>query len=161
MFSPHAFSGRSILGFEMGPITPAGRLFDWMFPTLLIWFINGFISVAVLWRVLVSMEPVTENHSKSSIRHWKLRSLAEEAIDRVRKSLCCFNIEFLTSIEVLQKFTFYYLLSSDASLHIDFRAITRQLVAICKEVWLRLEDLCPHQDSINGAPSSGTCFVSY
>ena len=75
--------GRSILGFEMGPLSPSTQWIDWLLPTLFVWVINGILSLAVLWKLLVSMEPVTENDSKPYVKRWKYKIMAEEAIEQV------------------------------------------------------------------------------
>ncbi|XP_076821469.1 sterol regulatory element-binding protein 1-like isoform X2 [Clavelina lepadiformis] len=80
--SEHISGRRTILGIDIETLSPSYGWWDWVFPTLLTWFINGFISLAVLWRLLVSWEPVTKAHSKSSASHWHHRKLAEICIDK-------------------------------------------------------------------------------
>nr|CAB3266559.1 SREBP sterol-regulatory element binding protein [Phallusia mammillata] len=73
----HVIVGRSVLGLDISTLTSDGW-WDWMFPTLIAWFVNGFISLAILWKLLVSGEPLTEANSKSSTRYWRHRKQAEK-----------------------------------------------------------------------------------
>ena len=87
----------------MGPIMPAPKWLDWIFPTLFVWVINGLISVFVLWKLLVSMEPVTDSRSKSSTQHRHFRMLAEEAIEEVSKIFLRFSCSCCSTHNAVDK----------------------------------------------------------
>uniref|UniRef100_H2ZI41 BHLH domain-containing protein n=1 Tax=Ciona savignyi TaxID=51511 RepID=H2ZI41_CIOSA len=74
--------GRSILGIDMDTLAPPNGWWDWMFPTLLTWIVNGTISIAVLWRLLVSGEPVSEEGSKSAAGYWRHRKQAQLDLEK-------------------------------------------------------------------------------
>jgi len=75
-------SGRSVLGLNMN-VAARSSWWEWLFPTLLTWFVNGFITLVVLWRLLVSGEPLTEARSKSSTLYWRHRKQAESDVENV------------------------------------------------------------------------------
>ncbi|XP_078489462.1 transcription factor protein [Ciona intestinalis] len=76
------FVGRSILGIDMDTLSPPNGWWEWMFPTLLSWLVNGFISVGILWRLLVTGEPVTEEKSKTSSKYWMHRKQADLDVEK-------------------------------------------------------------------------------
>ncbi|XP_044533235.1 sterol regulatory element-binding protein 2 [Gracilinanus agilis] len=66
-------SSRSILSLDSG----AGGWFDWMFPTLLLWLLNGVIVLSVFIKLLVHGEPVIRLHSRTSVTFWRHRKQAD------------------------------------------------------------------------------------
>uniref|UniRef100_H9H709 Sterol regulatory element-binding protein 2 n=1 Tax=Monodelphis domestica TaxID=13616 RepID=H9H709_MONDO len=77
---PAGGSGRSILSLDSG----AGGWFDWMFPTLLLWFLNGLIVLSVFIKLLVHGEPVIRLHSRTSVTFWRHRKQADLDLAKVR-----------------------------------------------------------------------------
>jgi len=68
---------RTVLGYGMDwmGVSTTGW-WDWMVPTLLAWFVNGFISLVVLWQLLVRGEPVTQGKSCDMYRKHRLKANA-------------------------------------------------------------------------------------
>ncbi|MFT7798961.1 sterol regulatory element-binding protein 1-like isoform X1 [Arapaima gigas] len=62
-------SGRNMLG--------STSWFDWMVPSLFVWFLNILLVALVLIRLLVYGEPVTRPHSGSSVLFWRHRKQAD------------------------------------------------------------------------------------
>lgn len=54
-----------------------------MFPTLLLWFLNGAIVLSVFIKLLVHGEPVIRMHSRTSVTFWRHRKQADLDLARV------------------------------------------------------------------------------
>nr|UVI59225.1 SREBP-1 [Haliotis discus hannai] len=59
-----------------------GGWFDWMFPTLFLWLMNGVIVAGVLAKLLIYGEPVTCKNSNASVSFWRHRKQADTDIMR-------------------------------------------------------------------------------
>uniref|UniRef100_UPI00398E4E63 sterol regulatory element-binding protein 1 isoform X2 n=1 Tax=Pristiophorus japonicus TaxID=55135 RepID=UPI00398E4E63 len=67
-------AGRSILGLS---VEDSSSWFDWVWPTLILWLINGIIVLLVFIKIFVYGEPVTRLHSESSVLFWRHRKQAD------------------------------------------------------------------------------------
>lgn len=56
---------------------------DWMFPTLIMWMLNGVICVAVLARLFVYGEPVVKKNSEANTAYWRHHNQAEAYLEKV------------------------------------------------------------------------------
>ena len=56
---------------------------DWMFPTLVMWLLNGTIVAAVMTQMFIFGEPVTRPRSESSVCYWRHRKQADKNLARV------------------------------------------------------------------------------
>ncbi|XP_061085872.1 sterol regulatory element-binding protein 1-like isoform X3 [Conger conger] len=74
----HAGIGRSMLGLQTAasPGESTGLL-KWVWPTLMLWLLNGLLTAGVLIWLLVYGEPVTRPHSGSSVLFWRHRKQAD------------------------------------------------------------------------------------
>ncbi|XP_068955512.1 sterol regulatory element-binding protein 2 isoform X2 [Petaurus breviceps papuanus] len=87
-------SSRSILSFDSG----AGGWFDWMFPTLLLWFLNGTIVLSVFIKLLVHGEPVIRMHSRTSVTFWRHRKQADLDLARGDFAAAASNLQTCLSV---------------------------------------------------------------
>ncbi|XP_078273978.1 sterol regulatory element-binding protein 1 isoform X2 [Rhinoraja longicauda] len=67
-------AGRSMLGFS---VEAASSWFSWLWPTLILWLINGIMVLIVFIKIFVYGEPVTRLHSESSVLFWRHRKQAD------------------------------------------------------------------------------------
>ncbi|XP_051876845.1 sterol regulatory element-binding protein 1 isoform X2 [Pristis pectinata] len=67
-------AGRSMLGFS---VEASSSWFSWVWPTLILWLINGIIVLIVFIKIFVYGEPVTRLHSESSVLFWRHRKQAD------------------------------------------------------------------------------------
>ncbi|XP_059835818.1 sterol regulatory element-binding protein 1 isoform X4 [Hypanus sabinus] len=66
--------GRSTLGFS---VEASSSWLPWVWPTLVLWLINGIIVLIVFIKIFVYGEPVTRLHSESSVLFWRHRKQAD------------------------------------------------------------------------------------
>lgn len=64
--------------------------FDWMFPTLFLWLMNGMIAVGVLAKILIFGEPVVCEDSEASVVFWRHRKQADVDLAKVCRN-CYLN----------------------------------------------------------------------
>ncbi|XP_027728510.1 sterol regulatory element-binding protein 2 isoform X1 [Vombatus ursinus] len=88
-------SGRNILSFDSGA---GGGWFDWMFPTLLLWFLNGTIVLSVFIKLLVHGEPVIRMHSRTSVTFWRHRKQADLDLARGDFTAAASNLQTCLSV---------------------------------------------------------------
>ncbi|OWF55632.1 sterol regulatory element-binding protein 1-like [Mizuhopecten yessoensis] len=81
-------------GFEMGAASIPGRtlqgvsegaangFMDWMFPTLMMWMLNGIIVTGVLARLFIYGEPVTKKNSEAAVSFWRHQNQADTYLGR-------------------------------------------------------------------------------
>ena len=62
---------------------------DWMFPTMIMWLLNGTIVAGVLAKLLIFGEPITKKESRSSDCYWKHQKQAEACIAKVTLQPFC------------------------------------------------------------------------
>ncbi|XP_032896671.1 sterol regulatory element-binding protein 1 isoform X1 [Amblyraja radiata] len=67
-------AGRSMLGLS---VEASSSWFSWLWPTLILWLINGIIVLIVFIKIFVYGEPVTRLHSESSVLFWRHRKQAD------------------------------------------------------------------------------------
>ncbi|XP_067912038.1 sterol regulatory element-binding protein 1 isoform X4 [Heterodontus francisci] len=67
-------TGRNMLGLS---VEDSSSWFAWIWPTLILWSINGIIVVLVFIKIFVYGEPVTRLHSESSVLFWRHRKQAD------------------------------------------------------------------------------------
>ncbi|XP_069784367.1 sterol regulatory element-binding protein 1 isoform X2 [Narcine bancroftii] len=67
-------AGRSMLGFS---VEASSSWFSWVWPTLILWLINGIIVLIVIIKIFVYGEPITRLHSESSVLFWRHRKQAD------------------------------------------------------------------------------------
>ncbi|XP_062603205.1 sterol regulatory element-binding protein 1-like [Saccostrea cucullata] len=79
---------------------------DWMFPTLLMWVLNGVICVGVLIKLLVFGEPIVKKNTEAAVSFYRHKTQAEAhlekgnfswATDQLRKCLACLGRPLPTS----------------------------------------------------------------
>lgn len=79
---------------------------DWMFPTLLMWVLNGVICVGVLLRLLVFGEPVVKKNTEAAVSFYRHKTQADAhlekgnfswATDQLRKCLASLGRPLPTS----------------------------------------------------------------
>ncbi|KAM8980976.1 sterol regulatory element-binding protein 2 isoform X1 [Sarcophilus harrisii] len=87
-------AGRSILSFDSG----AGGWIDWMFPTLLLWLLNGTIVLSVFIKLLVHGEPVIRMHSRTSVTFWRHRKQADLDLARGDFAAAASNLQTCLSV---------------------------------------------------------------
>ncbi|XP_043821663.1 sterol regulatory element-binding protein 2 [Dromiciops gliroides] len=87
-------SSRSILSFDSG----AGSWLDWMFPTLLLWLLNGVIVLSVFIKLLVHGEPVIRMHSRTSVTFWRHRKQADLDLARGDFAAAASNLQTCLSV---------------------------------------------------------------
>ncbi|XP_078003795.1 sterol regulatory element-binding protein 2 isoform X2 [Phascolarctos cinereus] len=87
-------SSRSILSFDSG----AGGWFDWMFPTLLLWSLNGLIVLSVFIKLLVHGEPIIRMHSQTSVTFWRHRKQADLDLARGDFAAAASNLQTCLSV---------------------------------------------------------------
>lgn len=56
---------------------------DWMFPTLLMWVLNGVICVGVLLRLLVFGEPVVKKNTEAAVSFYRHKTQADAHLEKV------------------------------------------------------------------------------
>ncbi|XP_014664603.1 PREDICTED: sterol regulatory element-binding protein 1-like isoform X2 [Priapulus caudatus] len=74
-----AGGGRRLAAVDM---SYSQNLFDWIFPSLLLWMLNIAVVAAVLTRIMVYGEPVTKPMSKASVQFWRHRKQADVDLAR-------------------------------------------------------------------------------
>ncbi|XP_048408367.2 sterol regulatory element-binding protein 1 isoform X1 [Stegostoma tigrinum] len=67
-------AGRNMLGLS---VEDSSIWFSWIWPTLILWLINGIIVLLVFAKIFVYGEPVTRLHSESSVLFWRHRKQAD------------------------------------------------------------------------------------
>ncbi|KAK6173452.1 hypothetical protein SNE40_016898 [Patella caerulea] len=72
-------SGRTLQGIEDSDVT---SWYDWMLPTMFLWLMNGIIVVAVLAKLFIFGEPVTNKESSATVSYWRHRKQADVDISR-------------------------------------------------------------------------------
>nr|AHB60716.1 sterol regulatory element-binding protein [Mimachlamys nobilis] len=60
----------------------ANGFMDWMFPTLMMWMLNGIIVTGVLARLFIYGEPVTKKNSEAAVSFWRHQNQAETYLGR-------------------------------------------------------------------------------
>ncbi|XP_060074168.1 sterol regulatory element-binding protein 1-like [Ylistrum balloti] len=74
-----SYSGRTLQGISEGGAT---GFMDWMFPTLMMWVLNGTIVAGVLARLFIYGEPVTKKNSEAAVSFWRHHNQAENYLGR-------------------------------------------------------------------------------
>lgn len=59
-----------------------------MFPTLLMWVLNGVICVGVLLRLLVFGEPVVKKNTEAAVSFYRHKTQADAHLEKVRNANC-------------------------------------------------------------------------
>ncbi|XP_069129504.1 sterol regulatory element-binding protein 1-like isoform X2 [Argopecten irradians] len=73
------FPGRTLQGVSEGS---APGFMAWMFPTLMMWMLNGVIVAGVLARLFIYGEPVTKKNSEAAVSFWRHHNQAENYLAR-------------------------------------------------------------------------------
>ncbi|XP_033742232.1 sterol regulatory element-binding protein 1-like [Pecten maximus] len=74
-----SFPGRTLQGVSEGTAT---GFMDWLFPTVMMWMLNGIIVAGVLARLFIYGEPVTKKNSEAAVSFWRHHNQAENYLAR-------------------------------------------------------------------------------
>ncbi|KAJ8297991.1 hypothetical protein KUTeg_024522 [Tegillarca granosa] len=77
----HFSSGRQLQSDENMSSTSSSWL-DWMFPTLMMWILNGIIVTGVMAKLLIFGEPVTKKNSEAEVSYWRHQKQANADLSR-------------------------------------------------------------------------------
>ncbi|KAL3879146.1 hypothetical protein ACJMK2_031456 [Sinanodonta woodiana] len=66
-----SFAGRTLQGHEDMPTEQSSVLNNWLFPSVLLWLINGAIVMSVLAKLFVFGEPITTKDSAAATAFWR------------------------------------------------------------------------------------------